>query len=776
MKIKDILLTKNSIFYSWLKSYLIILLVPILFSGIVYLETLKIIKHEINYANRVLLEQVQMAVDSKMQSVENLSMQISLNERLLGLMYRKSPLDGYQRNVIQQLCNEMRVFSIITKSIKSVYIYFKNNDFILSPAAFNDPKTFFMLNEMNYGIKFEEWYELLQVQHKEKYVIFSDSNYDKSLENSNIVYVQSLPFGSTNSDSLVNIFLILDKEEILKTLQSTNWVEEGCVMVIDRHNRKLVSTDESQYYLDSIMYDQLSSDKVTYHELNGESVVVTCVDSKIMDWKYVSIIPTRIFMKKISNINKISFYIILIALSIGCVISYFFSRRNYNPVNDLISIVKKSTACNENTKSNEYDFIKEVIQKTINQQGELHQKLDEQEIIMRRNFLLRLLTGKIGNKIPINELLASYDIEFYSDQFAVMLFNIEDYSGFCSDCQTNVFETVALAQFGLSNILSELIECNHKCYIVEMDGLLACIVNIKQYSKKGPRQELMDVALYTKEILEKYQYIYLTVSISSVETTIMGIQNAYEQAMEAMEYKMIKGSGEVIHYEDIMNADQLYSYSSEIEHRLANCIKAGDFDGTKDIIENIYKDNFADKYLSIDMARCFMFGIINTIIKTMNEISMLYKSIPLEQTRPLESILHCETIDKMKLEIINDLEEICEYIRNLKKQNKNDELKEQIIEYIYDNYHDVNLCISSIADYFKINPVQVSRFFKEQFGVGLIDYINKTRIDKAKELLRDDVQGINDTAEAVGYSSSSVFIRVFKKYEGITPGIFKKKV
>jgi YesN/AraC family two-component response regulator len=68
----------------------------------------------------------------------------------------------------------------------------------------------------------------------------------------------------------------------------------------------------------------------------------------------------------------------------------------------------------------------------------------------------------------------------------------------------------------------------------------------------------------------------------------------------------------------------------------------------------------------------------------------------------------------------------------------------------------------------------ISHLFKKQMGIGIVDYINRFRIEKAKELLIDPRLKLNDIAEILGYANDAAFIRVFKKYEGVTPGRYRE--
>ena len=69
----------------------------------------------------------------------------------------------------------------------------------------------------------------------------------------------------------------------------------------------------------------------------------------------------------------------------------------------------------------------------------------------------------------------------------------------------------------------------------------------------------------------------------------------------------------------------------------------------------------------------------------------------------------------------------------------------------------------------------MSKRFKEQTGEKMLNYINKYRINKAKELLRERDLSVTNTAKQVGFQNSVTLIRLFKKYEGVTPGKYKER-
>lgn len=98
-------------------------------------------------------------------------------------------------------------------------------------------------------------------------------------------------------------------------------------------------------------------------------------------------------------------------------------------------------------------------------------------------------------------------------------------------------------------------------------------------------------------------------------------------------------------------------------------------------------------------------------------------------------------------------------------------------EMIQSMLSDVNLSVASLAENLNISPAHLSRIFKRNTGVGVLEYIHQSRVKRAKELLeKEDELMLKEVAEMVGFANQATFIRVFKNYEGITPGQFKERM
>ena len=94
-------------------------------------------------------------------------------------------------------------------------------------------------------------------------------------------------------------------------------------------------------------------------------------------------------------------------------------------------------------------------------------------------------------------------------------------------------------------------------------------------------------------------------------------------------------------------------------------------------------------------------------------------------------------------------------------------------EYI-DSHYGEKLTLEQIAARVYINPSYLSRIFTEVEGIGLNKYLQKIRIEKAKELLQNPAYKVYEVADLVGYPNFQHFLKIFKKLENTTPSKYRE--
>jgi YesN/AraC family two-component response regulator len=88
-------------------------------------------------------------------------------------------------------------------------------------------------------------------------------------------------------------------------------------------------------------------------------------------------------------------------------------------------------------------------------------------------------------------------------------------------------------------------------------------------------------------------------------------------------------------------------------------------------------------------------------------------------------------------------------------------------------HSDEGLSLTKVAKSVYISANYLSERFKEVTGVNFVDYIARTRTEKAREFLENSNLRISEIAFAVGFQSLSQFNRVFKKLTRKSPTQFR---
>ena len=101
-----------------------------------------------------------------------------------------------------------------------------------------------------------------------------------------------------------------------------------------------------------------------------------------------------------------------------------------------------------------------------------------------------------------------------------------------------------------------------------------------------------------------------------------------------------------------------------------------------------------------------------------------------------------------------------------------DERKKKILSFIESSYQHP-LTLQELADSVSLSKEQFCRFFKHSFRSTPLQYLNRYRLDRSLELLRDPSLSVTEIALACGFDSSSYFAVSFRKATGMTPTQFR---
>ncbi|MDF2891835.1 MAG: transcriptional regulator, AraC family [Clostridia bacterium] len=97
------------------------------------------------------------------------------------------------------------------------------------------------------------------------------------------------------------------------------------------------------------------------------------------------------------------------------------------------------------------------------------------------------------------------------------------------------------------------------------------------------------------------------------------------------------------------------------------------------------------------------------------------------------------------------------------------------VKYMHEHYNE-NINLQDLADIEHYHFTYYSEWFKKSMGVSPTEYIQKLRVQRAKELLRNTDLNLIRIANEVGYNHNSSLTRVFKLHEKTTPLDYRMKI
>lgn len=156
-------------------------------------------------------------------------------------------------------------------------------------------------------------------------------------------------------------------------------------------------------------------------------------------------------------------------------------------------------------------------------------------------------------------------------------------------------------------------------------------------------------------------------------------------------------------------------------------------------------------------------GVLNYLLKPLNKhklIEAVEQAMEVEITRERNAIME-KVVDQLLMDIKKE------------DQQTRSPIKEAM-DYV-DEHLNESLSLREVAERIHLNPSYFSSLFKEQTGLTFSEYVTRSRIQKAKNLLVATDLSVAEIAEEVGYQTAKYFIKLFKEIEGTTPSRFRKE-
>jgi AraC-like DNA-binding protein len=491
-------------------------------------------------------------------------------------------------------------------------------------------------------------------------------------------------------------------------------------------------------------------------EINETRYVLLAENSDVASWSYLSLVPLDIYADRFTDLSRFTIIAFIACMLLGGLSIYWFAVARYRPVHNLLELLQPNDTGSVSVQSDEFAVITATLEMTLAEDKLLRQEVRRTKPIIAQRYLQELLKARIKDDRDARVELEKLGVVFEHPYLTVVLVEVEAIDGSDAAAAVPVDRDLPGEVYLLRDI----------------DGAFCAIVNHDSWSTANVAETL----LRNKRAAESQYPLVWSVGLSETASRSADISQLYRHARRALDFRLVKGRNAPILYELIRSSNQSYYYPIQQETKLMNSIRAGDSQIAAAIIEDIYAQNFTDTPLSLEMARCLMFDLIATMVKTVNSIVTPEEDGAFwGRVRPITRLMKCNSLEHLKTEIGSTLLQTCAYVLE-HRTSHTDQLRRDILAYIHEHYADPNLCTDQVAAALNRNSAYLARFFREQMHVGMSNYIKKRRVEAAKQALRQEDVTLNELAGRVGFGGSNALIRAFKDTEGITPGQFRESI
>jgi len=724
---------KCNTFTKYFLSYIIILSVSLIgFLNVINITLKSEIQKSIINQNNIKLNNIENSLSDKILDLDRINLAVSNDTQLISSRFNLNDFNKYTG------MTALKKYIFGNSFIFDIYYYIKDDDSIYNTKLGIDT-----LQDDGYLLHYNDTDYLIPIKD-----ILKSSNNNYFLEFHDFSSTSPLIYVPKQYSSNFSLLFIIENSEIENILINTMTQEMEAIYLVD-HNYNVIASINNFSTKTFTQYKNLiSKNSNTSSIIAEDDTIINILDSNsLLGLKIISLSNTDLLASQVSKAKKRAYFIFIIILMTGLVITLISLYVNYLPIHRLKENIEKNLN-KKNTNLNEIQFISNYLNDTIKENSLLINKINSYRESMQKSILEQIAnnTTEFNNTSSFNAIDKFFDSPHENNLIIAKIVILDEK-------QQNPLHSVL-------NIIQKELYNNHSCLLIdnklnEYNVLINLSSNIDNYKR-----------YLTTIFTNLNKQIPCNIAISSRINNPMKIARIYEYSQKAFEF--INSTSFIVFYEDIKekltNTNNImypYSLFDILSRQLADL----DFENAILTTEKLFKLIDHD-HTSEFFIRCILLDTTNLIINVINETNIKFNKFSDEY---MEIVYLCRSTDYTVTlpSILNHLKNL---ISTLEKEfNKHDDEVTEMIDFVKINYTSYDFSVTLMADHFSVSASNMSFNFKKKVGCNLSDYVWNLRLIKAKELLTQSDLPVKEIIKEIGFTNISSFIRKFKSCEGITP-------
>lgn len=244
---------------------------------------------------------------------------------------------------------------------------------------------------------------------------------------------------------------------------------------------------------------------------------------------------------------------------------------------------------------------------------------------------------------------------------------------------------------------------------------------------------------------------------------------AVEQCLEALTYRFYDGYGK-IHFFDAQRLPAARPDINQYERALLTALDINDHGAASlclaHLLDRLVQDKVEKQDVVMVLSKLYV-EIINALEK--QEQHSLIKTLP--EYKHFETTLSSQTFYD---DIRHEMELVIKHVfQNQNESHSSSRAVRQAKRYVYAHMNQP-VTLTDISRETGMNPSYFSMLFKKETGENFTNYVNRTKIEHAKLLLRQPACKVYQVCSQVGFDDAKYFAKLFRRLVGMTPSDYRE--
>lgn len=429
--------------------------------------------------------------------------------------------------------------------------------------------------------------------------------------------------------------------------------------------------------------------------------------------------------------------------------------RIYRPVQNIVELLRENHRKAAPSEESETDFIKNRVLDIVSANYNLQSAMKDSSPLILETVLFKLMRGNPSVMETLESTAEQYGISFENGLYGAFVIRME--------LQTDSDEQFESLYDGkLHEIISAIIDQRLVSVVgTRPDEYTVVVYSAAAEDENGLKEAF---ALLHAELSGEIPQSHFVIGFGGYVSSVMELRKSYLNALNAIRHRHINDEGPVFEWFDEDGIP--YCLPADFDAELEAMLRERQFDVARAYIGSQFEQNLKNNIYMIEYLQlCYTInGFLLRIIR--GRSTTLYRDAI--RIDPNTSLYSAQRLNEIVFFNFHLLEQ---YDANPSAGMES--AIERVVNYVDEHFaEDINLTI--VASNLGYTSGYISRLFKQARGVKFTDYLNRRRIGHSKSLLLTSNKTVKQIACDVGFNSATLFIRIFERYEGITPGEFRR--